>query len=464
MLNNIKKTIAYARRNGVADAVAAAAERIHDQRAENYTYIPVSEEDLEKQRKWYRSLLNDPSKSKMLPHISILVPCYNTNRKFFKEMVDSVRNQTYGKWELILAEAPVVIEQGNNRAMRYPLSADIEKYIAIDGRIRYVRLKNNAGISSNTNGALDVAKGDYIALLDHDDVLTPDALCEVAIMAIRNYPKVIYSDEDKCDADGKNFFQYHKKPAFNSDMFLSNNYMCHFTVIRSDVMFRCRFRPEYDGAQDYDLFLRAVGDTMWSSSPGKQIIHIPKVLYHWRSHDESTSSNPASKSYAYEAGRRAVQDFLISNDINGKVSELKHVGFYRVDYDDIFKDRKDIGVVGGRILNKRGAIVGGNYRDNGKIKFENLPSGFSGGFQHRAALQQETDAVDLRCMKIRPELKDMYDEIFGVPYEDTTGDTKIMFSGIGEEQEIRDKCITFGRYVREQGYKIMWDPVYTTIV
>ncbi len=465
MLNNIKKTIAYARRNGVTEAVTAAAERIRDQRADNYVYTPVPEEDLEKQRKWYRSLLNDASKSKKLPFISILVPCYNTDRNFLTEMIDSVRKQTYGKWELILAEAPVTVERAGKKVDKYPLQYIIEKYAVGDGRIRYVRLKSNGGISKNTNAALDAAKGDYIALLDHDDILTPDALCEVAIMAIRNYPKVIYSDEDKCDAEGKSFFQCHKKPGFNADMFLSNNYICHFTAIRADIIFKCRFRPEFDGAQDYDLFLRAIGETMWSKAASKQVIHIPKVLYHWRSHDESTSANPASKSYAYEAGRRAVQSFLDENNIKANVTMLKHVGFYRVDYGpDIFDARKDIGVVGGRISNNKGALVGGNYRDSGKVKYENLPKGFSGGFQHRAVVQQDTDAVDLRCMKIRPELIKVYDEIFGVPYQDTTNNKQVLFSGIGDESQIREKCILFGKCVREKGYRILWDPELETII
>ena len=465
MLNNIKKTIAYARRNGISGAVVAAAERLHDQRAENYRYIPPTEEELEKQRKWYRSLLNDTSKSKKLPFISILVPCYNTDPVFLREMIDSVRGQTYGKWELILAEAPVQRKNGDRSINRYPLSDIVEEYARGDGRIRYLKLKNNDGISDNTNAALDVARGDYIALLDHDDVLTPDALCEIAVTAIRNYPKLVYSDEDKCDAEGRNFFQHHKKKSFNADMFLSNNYICHFTAIRSDVAFLCRFRREYDGAQDYDLFLRAIGDTMWDISAQKQVVHIPKVLYHWRSHDNSTSANPQSKSYAYEAGRRAVVSFLKSYGIDKNVIPLPHVGFYRVEYgDDIFDVRKDVGVIGGRIVNRKGTLVGGNYRENGKVRYENLPKGYSGGFQHRAVLQQDTEAVDFRCMRIRPELKALYDEIFGFPYTDTTADAQVHYSGIGEEEEIKEKCIKFGKAVRNRGYRILWDPVYETVI
>ncbi|MBE5859962.1 MAG: glycosyltransferase [Butyrivibrio sp.] len=466
MLNNIKKTIAYARRNGVSDAIVATAERLRDRRNDNYTYVPPTEEELTKQLKWYRALLNDPAKSKMLPFISILVPCYNTDKHFLKDMIDSVKNQTYGKWELILAEAPVTKTNESGKQVKiYPLTDWIKKCSVGDGRIRYLKLKDNAGISENTNGALDIARGDYIALLDHDDLLTRDALCEMAIAAIKNYPKLIYSNEDKCDYEGKNFFQCHKKPSFNPDMFLSNNYICHFTMLRSDVIFGCRFRSEYDGAQDYDLFLRAIGDTMWSKDSKKQVVHISKVLYHWRMHDNSTSANPASKSYAYEAGRRALRDFMNSQGINAEVEHLKHVGFYRVVYkSDPFVERKDLGVIGGKIVDARGTLVGGNYKENGNVRYEGLPKGFSGGYQHLAVLQQEADAVDVRCMKIRPELYGLYQAVFGMNYVDTTteGTTVIAAQGLGDESEIKEKCIEFGKRVRRLGYHIMWDPELST--
>ncbi|WP_049945660.1 glycosyltransferase [Butyrivibrio sp. LC3010] len=461
MINNIKKTIAYARRNGVGNTVVAAMERLRDQRTESYDFVPVSEEKLEKQRKWYRALLNNAGKSKMLPLISILVPCFNTDRRFLREMIESVQNQTYGKWELILAEAPVV----SKGRPYYPLTETIEGYSTNDGRIRHIKLKANAGISGNSNAALDVARGDYMALLDHDDLLTPDALCEVAIAAIKNYPRLIYSDEDKCDAEGKKFFEYHRKKKFNPDLFLSNNYICHFTTIRSDVIHTCRFRNEYDGAQDYDLFLRAIGRIMWTSDYEKQIVHISKVLYHWRTHENSTSANPQSKMYAYDAGKRAVQDFLDSNNIRATVSHLKHVGFYRVEYkEDIFDARKDVGVVGGKIVDKNGTLLGGNYRADGKIRFDGLPKGFSGGRQHLAVLEQDTDAVDVRCMKIRPELKNLYKEIFGISYVDTTKDNSIRPEILGTESEILNKCVRFGLATKQLGYKVLWDPGFETII
>ena len=461
MINNIKKTILYARRNGISNTAVAVMERLRDQRNDNYSYVPPTEEELEKQRKWYRSLLNNADKSKMLPLISILVPCYNTDREFFKKMIESVKNQTYGKWELILAEAPVI---SKGRPI-YPLTDIINNYSGVDGRIKHIRLKTNAGISNNTNAALDASSGDYMALLDHDDVLTPDALCEVAVIAIRNYPRMIYSDEDKCNAEGDRFFEYHRKKKFNPDLFLSNNYICHFTTIRSDVIHTCRFRSEFDGAQDYDLFLRAVGRIMWSPDYQKQIVHIPKVLYHWRSHDSSTSANPRSKMYAYDAGKRAVEQFLITNGINATVSHLKHVGFYRVDYEgDIFAARKDVGVVGGKIVDKNGAIIGGNYRADGKIRFDGLPKGYSGGLQHLAALEQDTDAVDVRCMKVRPELTELYKEIFGVYYKSTLEGKNIKADAVGNDDEIKEKSIRFGQAVRQLGYKVLWDPRYETTI
>ena len=204
---------------------------------------------------------------------------------------------------------------------------------------------------------------------------------------------------------------------------------------------------------------------MWTTDYEKQIIHIPKVLYHWRSHDSSTSANPRSKMYAYDAGKRAIQDFLKANGINASVSHLKHVGFYRVDYtDNIFTARKDIGVVGGKIVDKNGTMIGGNYRADGKVRFDGLPKGFSGGFQHLAVLEQNTDAVDIRCMKIRQELTDLYKEIFGVSYKDTTEGKSIKAESIGTDAEIREKSIRFGQAVRQLGYKVLWDPRYETMI
>lgn len=448
--NAASKTIAYAKRNGVRAAFFAALERVCDKAKDKYTYHPLSQEVLKEQTQEYKLL----AESGNVVRFSIVVPLYNTPEKYLREMIDSVVAQTYGNWELVLADAS---EQ--------PLEV-AKKYTVDDPRIKYYYLDSNDGISENTNRGLEKATGDYIGLLDHDDLLTPDALYEVdrvirksmktnKLVKYAGCPiRLIYSDEDKFDEDSGSYYEHHAKPGFNMDLLLSNNYICHFTVIRSDIIKRLKFRKKYDGAQDYDLFLRACSEAALDMPmAGNQIAHIDKVLYHWRCHRGSTAANPASKTYAYEAGLNALQNLMDKRGIAATVSHLKHVGFYRVDYgQELFSRRKDLGCVGGRIISKKKRICGGMYRKDGSLVFENLPENYSGGLQHRAALQQDAYAVDVRCIRVKPELVPAYEEITGLKYED---------GGMHGEMpagEAREKSLKFAEEVRKHGYRIMWDP------
>ena len=177
-----------------------------------------------------------------------------------------------------------------------------------DSRIRYVRTAENKGMSENTNEALQYATGDYVGLLDHDDLLTPDALYEMA-MTLQNANEqgieaaLVYSDEDKCDTEAKIYYEPHVKLGFNWDLLLSNNYICHFLAMKTELIKKLGFRKEYDGAQDFDLVLRATLE----KDEKDEILHVEKILYHWRCHDLSTAANPQSKLYAYEAGKRAAE-------------------------------------------------------------------------------------------------------------------------------------------------------------
>ena len=181
------------------------------------------------------------------------------------------------------------------------LSGILEEYAAKDPRIRYTVLAENEGISENTNAALAMAQGDYIVLVDHDDIVPENALYEFAA-AIREDASIdmIYSDEDKISMDGKKYFEPHFKPDFNLDLLCSVNYICHLFVASHDLVARVGgFRQEFDGAQDYDFIFRC-------TEAANEICHIPRVLYHWRCHKDSTASNPESKLYAFEAGSRAI--------------------------------------------------------------------------------------------------------------------------------------------------------------
>lgn len=227
-----------------------------------------------------------------MPKFSIVIPVYKTPEKYLKEMLDSVREQTYENWELCIADGSPAGQD---------VSRVLKKYAKEDERIQYVILGENRGIAGNTNAAMEMASGDFIVLADHDDRVTPDALYECA-KAINENPgcDVLYSDEDKLDMDGGALFDPHFKPDFNPDLLCSVNYICHLFLAKRELVEKAGgFRQDFDGAQDYDFIFRC-------TELAKRICHIPKVLYHWRCHQDSTASNPESKLYAFTAGSRAI--------------------------------------------------------------------------------------------------------------------------------------------------------------
>lgn len=465
--NAVSKTIAYAKRNGTRAAFNAALERIYVINRDDYRFVPLSAAVIEEQKKEYRLL----AEAGNIVRFSIVVPLFETPEKYLRETIESVIAQTYGNWELVLADAS-----------GQPLQAAIE-YTRDDPRIRYCHLDKNEGISENTNKGIEMACGDYIGLLDHDDILTPDALYEMARVIRKSMKesrlsrytgcpiRLIYSDEDKFDDALGRYFEYHEKPSFNMDYLMSNNYICHFTMLRSDIIKRLKLRGEFDGAQDYDLFLRSCAEAALENPQGSlDIAHINKVLYHWRCHSASTAANPASKTYAYEAGRRALQSLMNSSGIRAEATHLPHLGFYRLEYvPDIFSQRSDIGCIGGMIMSKRHKLCGGMYRKDKGLAFEDLPEGYSGGYQHRATVQQDALAVDVRFMILRPELVPLYEEVTGCKYEKTAklwpkdgkrGVTNTAASQFDrmKPEKIAELSCRLGEEIRKRGYRIMWDP------
>ena len=266
-------------------------------------------------------LSEQPEKAKILsiqPLISIIVPVYNTNKQMLIDMIESVRSQTYEKWELCLAD-------GHSQK---PYVAEIlKKYEAKDKRIKVVLLKENFGIVGNSNAALNLAHGKYIALLDHDDILPKWALYTIA-QAINDHqePDILYSDEDKITFDGKERFYPHFKPEWSPDLLRSYNYITHFFVAKRSLVIRAgNFLPGYDGSQDYDLILR-------TTELADKIVHIPQILYHWRSHSESTAQSQGNKSYTFDAGVKALSDYLRRNGLEGEVTYNLQFGFYHINY------------------------------------------------------------------------------------------------------------------------------------
>jgi len=278
--------------------------------------------------KWINT--NEPGKTELIkqrdsnklfpyfPLISIIVPVFNTNENVLQDTLDSVLNQTYTNWQLCIANGS-------------PEAAEIirllKKYEERDKRIHLVTLEKNFGIAGNTNAAISLATGQYIAFLDHDDCLAPFALYEV-VSAINSYPKtdVLYSDEDFLNNNGRIRYEPHFKSAFNLELLHSINFLCHFLVIRKTIGDKLGWlREGFEGAQDFDLTLRVIEKSRW-------VTHIPKVLYHWRAISSSTACITNEKKYATKSGILALQDHMRRLGISAKVQQTKYPTTYKITY------------------------------------------------------------------------------------------------------------------------------------
>lgn len=252
------------------------------------------------------------------PKFSVVVPTYNTPLNFLREMIDSVVMQSYENWELCIADG-----SGGNAE----LEAVLEEYAAKDVRIKYKILEKNLGISGNTNEALSLAEGDYIALFDHDDLLTADVLYEVTLALQDKDCDVVYTDEDKVVGETGRYIEPNFKPDWSPDMLKSGNYITHFFVAKKEIVDQIGgFRSEYDGSQDFDFIFRCC-------EQANGIRHIPKILYHWRIHENSVAGNPSEKMYAYEAGKNAIIDHLKRNGVNAAVECMERPGWYHCIYE-----------------------------------------------------------------------------------------------------------------------------------
>lgn len=252
------------------------------------------------------------------PKISLIVACYNTPLNFLQEMIESVLNQTYFNYELCIADG-----SENTSVKDY-----IEKNYKNE-KIKYVYLNENKGISENMNEAIQLATGDYIGFFDHDDTLAPSALYEM-VKAMNEHKEALffYSDEDKVDEHSTKYFNPNFKPDFNLDLLLTVNYICHFLVVKKSLLDKVGlFRKDFDGAQDYDFILRCV-DILKAD----QIVHIPQILYHWRFHEGSTGGNAQAKTWAFDAGIKALEDYYKRNSIEATVENGRAPGLYRTHY------------------------------------------------------------------------------------------------------------------------------------
>ncbi len=438
--SNFRKTIYFFKRNGIKNTCYAIWERLAVRRQPLYRFAPPAESELKAQRAAYGTMEHAYK-------ISIVVPCYRTSPRHLLDMINSVRDQTYGNWELILADAT---EDD---------SVERTAGVVADPRIRYLRLAKNAGIAENTNCGILKASGDYIGLLDHDDLLTPDALFWMA-SAVSGREKdgkaamLLYSDEDKCDGDGKAYYEPNCKEDFNLDLLLSNNYICHFLMMEGNLMRELLLRGEYNGAQDYDLVLRAV-----QRLAGREdtIVHIPRVLYHWRCHEASTAANPASKLYAYEAGRRALQDYADRNGWQAKAENTAHLGFYRLEYaGELFAARPDVGAVGGPLIRKN-RIWGGRMAQDGTVFYQGLHRRFS-GYLNRASLGQDAAALDIRNIRVRKEAWEIFRDTTGIPWRTAPGQEIFDVSALPEGTDFQAVSLALGLALQKNGYRLLYLP------
>lgn len=316
----VKKAWMYFRQRGFFDT---AKRTVGYLKKKIFSKMVTAEMEYQSWRKKYGITTEELEKQKGVefsyaPLLSFVVPLYDTKPEYLCELIESIQNQTYSNWELCFADGT-----GENT----PLKSIVEKYSISDKRIKYQILTDNKGISENTNAAIGMATGGLIVFSDHDDIVAPNALYE-CVKALNEDKSidVLYSDEDKIDMKGKTYFEPHFKSDLNIDLLCSMNYICHLFVVKKDVIDKVgMLRSEFDGAQDHDFILRCV-------EVAQNVKHIPKILYHWRCHMNSTAANPESKMYAFEAGKRAVEEHYKRLGIPATVEHGQFYGMYKTKY------------------------------------------------------------------------------------------------------------------------------------
>ncbi len=434
-MGKVGKVVAIYRRYGLRGFLNKLSEKLqapyrdYDRRVSEF--LP-SGADLAEQRTLQQSFSSRPL-------ISIVVPLYETKPVFLKDLLNSIRQQTYPKWELVLADGS---RTGRTEEVLRAYQKKHPDFGAGEGVIRYRRLSENGGISANTNEGLKDATGDLIAFMDHDDVLTENALFEV-VRAWNERPeekrfRLFYTDEDKVDETLTHFSQPHFKKDFDLELLRTNNYICHFLVLEKTLMQQIEgFRSIYDGSQDYDLILRAVEALVfpeghYEAAGRAQICHIAKICYHWRMHAASTAGDSASKQYTASAGQRAVEDHFGRLGIDVKVEERIEVGCFQLTYRHLSGEVKvllsdqiqprdpdwdekliatcmqeGVGAVYGKIYDKDGRVIeaGVEKAPDGTLQpqFAGLPGTFK-GYERRAVLKQETSTYEPRFAVIREDV------------------------------------------------------------
>ena len=285
-------------------------DRVLNEKNPVYHYVePIINEDIHKEIQLF----------KKKPLISIIIPVYNVDSKWLELALKSIKNQWYKNWEVCIADD----KSTKQETIKFLENID-------DKKIKVKFLKENLNISGASNEALSMASGEYVALMDNDDEITPDALYEVVKAINEQNAEFVYSDEDKLDMDGR-YTEPHFKPDYAPDMLMSQNYMSHLGVIKKSLVDEVGgWTIGLEGAQDYDLYLKVLELT-------DKIVHIPKVLYHWRKIPGSTAAEFSDKSYAQDAGIKSLENAISRRKLSAKVENGKYPGTYRVRYNIIGK-------------------------------------------------------------------------------------------------------------------------------
>lgn len=452
----IKKIISYGKEKGLKALTLKLSERLK-YKLETNKYMRENQYDEEILNLQKIEKFDKPIK------ISICVPVYNTDKKMLEEMLISVLNQTYSNWELCIADGST---------SNYGYIESIIRGIN-DKRIKYKKLDINMGIVDNSNIACSLATGDYIALLDHDDILSPDALYEVRL-AIDKGGDFIYSDEASFSKYYLKPDLIHFKPEYSIFNLRGNNYICHLSVFKKELFEKVGgFRRGFDGSQDHDLILRLC-------EIAEKIYHIPKVLYYWRVHNNSVASNISAKPYCITSGIMAVESHLNRMKISGSVSTaVENTPYYRVKYNCLIKPAiinnienikgvtneyiivakpdlkfsagaineicqilqlENVGIVGGMVI-KNGKIEYATLSDKeGKIcsEYQGIPI-ISDGYMKRLKYAQGAEYLPCQFFGIRKSILESM-----LYFEDNLWDD--------------DKVIDMCRKLKKYGYEVVFNP------
>lgn len=353
----------------------------------------VTKEELERQRN---------TEFEFAPMISIIVATFNTKEEYLKEMIDSVRNQSYSNWQLCIGDGST-----NDSVEKY-----VKEHYGDDSRIVFKKLEKNYGISGNMNGALELVTGDYVGLFDHDDLLTPDCLYEFVASMQEVHHDCVYSDEDKLNDKTKKFEDPHFKPDFSIDLLCSHNYITHFFVVNMDIVRKVGgMRSEYDGSQDHDFIFRCV-------EQANSVHHVPKILYHWRMHPLSTAMDPESKMYCYTSGKKAIESHFKRIGIDATVEMLPRplYGMYHCKY--TVKDHPLVSIL----------VPNYNHKDLLKGCIESLMN--VNTYSNMEIVIVENNSTEQEIFDYYKELEETYSNVKVIYYEGDFNYSKINNYGV----------------------------------